>query len=136
MLDKQMTKLKNMFKNTEGNNKKKIENMVVFVIILIITIIAINAILNDSKKNDNIQNINTTKTLAQSEKSNKLLNDEDDLKSKLEEILSKINGVGDVRVLITYSQSGQSIALYNEDNSKRRSVFIWLMKVIVLLAHI
>ena len=46
----QMNKIKEMFKSSEGNSKKKIENLVVFVIILIITMIVINMILKDDKK--------------------------------------------------------------------------------------
>ena len=42
MLEEKKKKLKEMFSfKTEGNNKKKIENLVVFVIVLIITIIVI-----------------------------------------------------------------------------------------------
>lgn len=40
----------------------------------------------------------------------------DDLKQELEKILSTINGVGQVRVLITYSQTSQSMPMYNEDS--------------------
>ena len=43
MLKEQIDKIKSMItKDNEGNNKKKIENLVVFVIILIVTIIIIN----------------------------------------------------------------------------------------------
>ena len=38
-------KLKNLIsKKTEGNNKKNIENLLVFLVLLIITVIAINTI--------------------------------------------------------------------------------------------
>jgi len=40
-----------------------------------------------------------------------------DLEEKLENILSKINGVGEVNVCINYSESSEIIAMYNE-NSK------------------
>ena len=39
------------------------------------------------------------------------------LKKKLENILSKIQGVGKVKVFINYSQSSETVAMYNE-NSK------------------
>ena len=35
-------KLKKMFSKNDGNNKKKIENILVFIVILAITIVAIN----------------------------------------------------------------------------------------------
>lgn len=37
-----------------------------------------------------------------------------DLEKRLEEILSNINGVGKVKVLITYSESSQVVAMYDE----------------------
>lgn len=120
MLKEQMSKFMNVFKNNDGNNKKKIENLVVFIIILIITIIVINLILKDDKKQSNIEENNIGKTLAQTNKkteSNETVTT-DDLKESLEEILSKIDGVGDVKVLVTYSQSSETVAMYNEDNTK------------------
>ena len=61
-------KLKKMFnkegEEQEGNNKRKIENLVVFLVILIITIVAINIIWNgDSNSNENPNNT-STKQLA------------------------------------------------------------------------
>ena len=46
----------------------------------------------------------------------------DTVKTKIEEgknILSKINGVGKVKVYITYSQTSQIIPMYNEDISQK-----------------
>ena len=43
---------------------------------------------------------------------------EADLEQKLEEILSKIKGVGEVRVLITYKQSASSEYVFNQDESR------------------
>ena len=118
MLKEQMSKFKNMFKFEEGNNKKKIENLVVFVIILIVTIIVINMVLKEDDAIENTQ-INNTKTLAKNNKETvQIINEEDELKQDLKEILAKISGVGEVEVLITYSQTSQTVALYNEDNSQ------------------
>ena len=57
--DKFLAKIEN------GGNKKSIENLVVFVIILIATIIFINYIWNGDKKNDKnkSQNVNIDKEL-------------------------------------------------------------------------
>ncbi len=118
MLKEQMSKFKKIFKNEDGNNKKKIENLVVFVIILVITIIVINMVLKEDNKTENTQ-INNTKILASNNKEIiQTISEEEQLKEDLEDILSKINGVGKVKVLITYSQTSQTVALYNEDNTK------------------
>lgn len=119
-------KLKNLkmklLKKTNGNNKKSIENLVVFLLLLIITVIAINTIWgNDSKKSDNSSSY---KTLAKdTEKENILITsnimdkNEYNLQEDLEDILSKIEGVGKVKVLITYSETSEVIAMYNESYS-------------------
>ena len=73
------------------------------------------------KEEDLVENtqINNTKTLAKNNKETiQIINEEDELKRDLKEILSKISGVGEVEVLITYSQTSQTVALYNEDNSQ------------------
>lgn len=120
MLEEKKKKLKEMFSfKAEGNNKKKIENLVVFVIILIITIIVINTICNaDEKKSENIQN--SDKVLAKTESTQEEENNKEtnELETKLEDILQNIEGVGKVKVLLTYSESSTTIAMYNEDNSK------------------
>ena len=110
-------------KDNNGNNKKKTENLVVFIIILIITIIAINFILNDKKNSTKDSSENTSgKKLAieEVEKIENISEDTNDLSKKLENILRKINGVGDVSVFINYSESSEVVAMYNQ-NSKSSS---------------
>ena len=111
-------KIKNFInKNQELNRKKTIENLVVFVIILIIVLLSINVIWNKDKKEDNKSTIDENKKLATIEENSK---DDNSLTSeKLENILSKINGVGKVKVYITYSQTSQIIPIYNEDISRK-----------------
>lgn len=111
-------KIKNFInKNQELNRKKTIENLVVFVIILIIVLLSINVIWNKDKKEDNKSTIDENKKLATIEEN---LKDDNSLTSeKLENILSKINGVGKVKVYITYSQTSQIIPIYNEDISQK-----------------
>lgn len=115
MIKERMNKIKEMFKTNDGNNKKKIENLVVFVIILIITMIVINMILQDDNNENNQQDYIQEKVLAQEESLSN--NDTNNLEARLEQILSSIQGVGNVKVLITYSQSSQTQAMYNEDNT-------------------
>ena len=122
-------KLKNIIKqeeNPEGNNKKKIENLVFFIVVLIITIVVINVIWNGNKKTNNQETNIVNKKLAESQdtpsgtselQSNNIQNE---LESKLEKILSKIQGVGEVQVCINYQESAEVVAMYNE-NSKTSS---------------
>ncbi len=108
----------------EEPNKKKIENLVVFLIILIITIIVINVIWSGDKKSDNSESTSDkNKKLASDTQTVQTSNDEtlDDLVVKLEDILSKINGVGKVRVMITYSKTSQTVPLYNQDSSEKNT---------------
>ncbi len=127
MFKEKFEKVKSLFvKNSDGNNKKKIENLVVFIIILVITVIAINVIWSDNKQQSQHKDTNNYKQLALSDTQNNTtiqqidISDEDNLEKNLENILSKIEGVGKVSVLITYSESSQIIAMYNE-NSKQSS---------------
>ena len=116
-------KLKNFLINKEDEpNKKKIENLVVFIIILIITIIVINVIWNGDKENNNTKS-DSNKKLAETKQGTNnsgedTINNEDKLVMDLEEILSKINGVGTVKVMVTYAETSKTIPVYNEENSQ------------------
>lgn len=105
-------------KESEGNNKRKIENLVVFLILLIITVIAINTIWGDKKEEVKQDDTNSSyKQLAQVDNninSNNQQVDEYNLEQSLEDILSKIAGVGKVEVLVTYSETSEVVAMYNE----------------------
>lgn len=122
-------KLKNIIKqeeNPEGNNKKKIENLVFFIVVLIITIVVINVIWNGNNKTNNQETNIVNKKLAESQDTpsgtSELQNNniQNELESKLEKILSKIQGVGEVQVCINYQESAEVVAMYNE-NSKTSS---------------
>lgn len=120
-----MDKVKNFLKpNQEGNNKKKIENLAVFVIILIVTLIAINVIWNGEKEEKPDTSKDPNKKLATIEENNATIDTsantmQDTFSMQLEEILEKIEGVGKVKVLITYSQTNSTIPMYNEDTSQK-----------------
>lgn len=118
-------KLKKIVGNSEeqGNNKRKIENLVFLVIILIITVVIINYVWSgDKSSNKKVTNsagkqlatTNSSQTLASSPNSSI---ESISLEEKLEDILSKIEGVGSVKVFINYSESSETVAMYNE-NSK------------------
>ena len=123
-MKEQFDKIKEMMvkKEEKSQDKKKIENVVVFILILIITIIVINAILNDGDKK-NVSNSNKELAGVSEETSISDItgtSEKEDLKNNLEGILCKINGVGKVKVLITYTESSQVVAMYNE-NTKETS---------------
>lgn len=109
-------KIKNFVtKKKEGNNKKNIENLVVFLILLIITVIAINMIW--SKDEDQTEEEEASYKVLASENSNITENTEYDLQTELEDILSKMDGIGKVDVLITYSQTSTVVPMYSETES-------------------
>lgn len=113
MLKEKMEKIKNEFVKTDNkNSKKKVENIVVAILILLITVIAINAILSDNeeKKETVINTIENNNVKFEASNA--------DLETRLEDILSKINGVGKVKVLINYSETEQVVAMYNENKKE------------------
>ena len=107
-------KLKKMFSKNDGNNKKKIENILVFIVILAITIVAINYIWNgdeSSKSSNEVPKAENTNSVVQV--STDTSNDQNE--EKLANILSNIEGVGKVKVLLTYSQTSTYVPIYNEN---------------------
>ena len=113
-------KLKGLINSEGGNktNKKKIENLIFFVVILIITIVAINIIWNDGEKSSEEDLQNTSSKQLAKEDTNSIETSSEttnEIELKLEEILSKIQGVGEVKVFINYSESSEIIPMYNEN---------------------
>ena len=119
-------KLKKIVGNSEeqGNNKRKIENLVFLVIILIITVVIINYVWSGEKSSNKkvtnstgkqLATTNNNQTLASSQYNN---TESISLEEKLEDRLSKIEGVGSVKVFINYSESSETVAMYNENSKK------------------
>ena len=114
-------------KKEDEPDKKKLENLVVFVIILIITIIIINFIWNGGSEDNetNTQTTDANKKLAtqsynQTTVSNTELEESNNtIVGELEDILSNINGVGKVKVMITYSETSKTVPVYNEESSQQ-----------------
>ena len=100
-------KLKNMFKG-----KKKTENIIVLIVILIITAVSINYIWKDSGDN----NVKETKKIETNAVQVSAEVSQNEIETKLEDILSHISGVGKVRVMITYSETSTINPVYNEDS--------------------
>ena len=124
-----------------GNDKKKIENLVFFVVLLIITILIINFIWNGNNESNKEITNDTSKKLASNGTStysnlesgeinsngisdngniDSNMDNVENLENKLKNILSKIKGVEDVNVCLNYSESSEVVAMYNE-NSKTTS---------------
>ena len=120
MLKDKIDKLKYIItKKTDRNNKKNIENLVVFLVLLIITIIAINTIWGTEKEEakqeeNSVSYKKLAETLDNNINSNNQEFSEYNLEQSLEDILSRIAGVGKVKVLITYSETSEVVAMYNE----------------------
>ena len=111
-------KLKEIIKSEDSdeNNKKKIENLVFFVILLIATIVMINYIWNGKKSSNKTLTNTAGKQLAMTDNSSSAsIKDSENLEQKLESILSQIQGVGEVQVFINYSESSETVAMYNEN---------------------
>lgn len=91
-----------------------------FLVILVITVICINVIWKKDNTKESIPRDNNVK-LAQ-ESSNltgeSISIQENNLETRLEEILRKMNGIEDVKVLITYSETNQIVPLYNEQEKE------------------
>lgn len=106
-------------KNTKKDSKKTLENLVIFLVLLIITVISINVIWG---KENNGENSNfkedSYKVLAQEVNEGTISETEEyNLEKELEDILSKVSGVGKVQVLITYSETSKVVAMHNENKS-------------------
>ena len=105
-----------------GNSKKTIENLIVFLVLLIITIVSINVIWGKPKEEDENPAEDDYKVLAENpNESNNSQTEEYNLEEKLEDILSKISGVGKVQVLITYSETSEVVAMQNENKNTSKT---------------
>lgn len=89
------------------------------MIVLIITIVIINIIWNGDKNSSNSESVknDTSKQLASKNTTSLEVSSgtTNELEIRLKEILSKIQGVGEVEVLINYSESSEIVPMYNEN---------------------
>lgn len=101
--------------NDGSNTKKKTENLFVFIIILIVTFIAINNVWNDDTQEEANTIVENAK-LAISEPTT--VESSTEFEQRLENILKTIKDVGNVKVLINYSETSEVIAMYNETTNE------------------
>lgn len=89
----------------EGNGKRQIENIVIFIILFIIVIIVINSLFSDEKtvqSNVEVKEMINNKTVSN-----------DELEVKLQKILSSMSGVGNVEVMVSYSNTVTQVPMYS-----------------------
>jgi stage III sporulation protein AG len=112
-------KLKNMF-----TGKRKNENLVVLLVLVIIVVISINYIWKgeNNKKDSNAQKSVTQEDKNVKEVSAENTNDSAELEKRLENILSKISGVGETKVMITYAESSSVEPVYDENIKSSNTV--------------
>ena len=121
---KKLKDLINSFTSKEVATKKKVENLIFFVVMLVLLVIGINYIwFNDSSSGDDVNFENakhitddTVKEKATTVYSDNIYNE--NLDKRLESILSKVNGVSNVSVLITYSNNTKIVPVYNIEDSE------------------
>lgn len=102
--------MNNEILNKFKDNKKLIP---VAALICIIMIVLFTSVYSDA------ENINETTTLSVN------VDMQTEIQQKLEKIISKIDGVGNVSVMITYSSSGENVYAQNsksENNGDKQSV--------------
>ena len=92
-MDKLLSKLK------ISNNKKQIENIVIFIIVIIV----INSLFAETS----VQEENNFIDVSNNEIAN------DDLERKLKRILSLMSGVGSVEVMVSYTNTIEQVPMYD-----------------------
>ena len=101
-------KLKKIVDVDKNANSKQIEKLIFLAAVLILTIITINWIWNKDEEKKNTEVVDTNKKLAAENV------EESTLESKLENILSKISGVGETKVFLNYISTDEIIPMYDE----------------------
>ena len=97
------------YKNNEISDKKKVENLIYFLVMLVILVIGMNTIFfkNDKEK------IQTNQIKESSNTNSNNLENTNNIEEKLEKILSKVKGVTNVNVMVTYESDKQVVPIYN-----------------------
>lgn len=96
-----------MFKNLNEKDKKKIYSLLSLLLICAIALVAMSSIEDKKVSDKNDNNNNTTKEELQKESSKSTLEE------KLKNILSQIEGAGEVDVMITYESSEEIQPAFN-----------------------
>lgn len=100
-------------KNIAKDKKRRNENLILLVVLLVVLLISINYIFNDDKGNSTNSNLNIINNESEN---NNISNEEisnNTLEEKLEDILSKISGISEVSVVLSYSKDKTQNIVYN-----------------------
>lgn len=102
---------------------KTIENLIFFIIILVVTLVLVKYIFSGNKKENKNEPYEDAKLVSSNEviSNSETENYKESLKNDLISILKKIDGVGDVDVLITYSETSKLVPIYNENSSESKT---------------
>lgn len=115
-----LEKLKEFF--SPKNQKKTATNLVILLFAGAIVLLLSNIFLSDKVENDNLlfdENDNSFREHYES-----VLTEEDyvsSIESRLEEILKKIKGVGDVHVMITFEDTAEKVPVFNTTQTIERT---------------
>ncbi|SKC72230.1 stage III sporulation protein AG [Maledivibacter halophilus] len=102
-----------------GNTKKIIHNLAIVVIACIIILIFLSTFF---PKDDSIETSNSNIDVVKGELEDANIPEtaySDSMESRLEKILSKINGVGEVKVMITYETTSEVVPAANVTKSEQ-----------------
>lgn len=117
---KKLKEILDKYKSGEISTKKKVENLIFFLVMLVLIVIGINYIWfnNPQELEQDEEKILTNLNNANTEKKDKESITNDNLEKRLETILSKVKGVSNVSVLITYSNNTKIVPVYNIEDSE------------------
>ena len=102
-----MKKFNELFNDME---KKKLKPLIFLAGICILALIVISVMPDGKKEESNVSTEPETKTSATE-------TEKEDLEGKLTQILSKINGAGEVDVMITFQSSEEVVPAYNSNTT-------------------
>lgn len=102
-------------KNITKDKKRKKENLVLLVILLVILLISINYIFNNQNSNNVSSNENIIDNSIQTNVSEELT-----LEKRLEEVLSKISGISEVSVVLSYSKDKTQNVVFNTKEEEKQ----------------
>lgn len=112
-------KIKSIF----GSKDKKVENLIFLLIILIITLLAMNSILKEESKEKEVTNLVGAELAKADDVSSSL-------EKRIESILSKISGVGDVSILLTYADDSLEGTVVVSEGAKDANVKLSIVSAI------
>lgn len=97
-------------KNIAKDKGKRVENLIFVLILLVILLFSFSYIFNSKEE--------TVKTNVEVKDATDADTQSNDVEEKLSAILSKISGISDVSVALTYSNNGNSTPVYNTKETK------------------